>query len=118
VLADGSWIVEEGDEANDPCPLLAPIELPPPYRLRGVRRSETAWAVGARALRVASLGGVRGDELELVCDGGGLMLRIDGVPTLARVAELEAIGAARGRSWIVRARRLRGDDWEVDADPL
>jgi hypothetical protein len=61
---------------------------------------------------------VRGDELELVCDGGGLSLRIDGEPTLARIAELEAIGAARGRAWIVRARRLRGDDWEVVADPL
>jgi hypothetical protein len=43
---------------------------------------------------------------------------VDGTPTLRSARALEAIGESEGRDYVVRARRLDGDLWEVDAAPL
>jgi hypothetical protein len=117
-LADGSFLVERGDEL-DPAPLAAALELEPPYRAEARRRSGASWVVGARRIRVVeSAVPASGNEVELVWDGRERSLRVDGEPTLTAVPALEALGASRPGGWVVRARRLLDRTWEVDVEAL
>jgi YD repeat-containing protein len=59
-----------------------------------------------------------GDALELAWDGRERSVRIDDAPTLAGVPELERLGAARHRAYVVTATRLVGSEWEVAVAPL
>jgi len=43
---------------------------------------------------------------------------VDGSPTLSTVPQLERLGARRGASYVVRARRLEGRFWEVEVAVL
>jgi hypothetical protein len=118
-LPDGSYVVEGGDEPYHPAELARSLELPPPYRAEAVRRGASTWAVGASAIVVVELPGFPiGEELEVVWDGVERATRVDGVPTLASVAELAAHASARYDAWVVRAHRLRDSWWEVEAGPL
>jgi hypothetical protein len=75
--------------------------------------------VGARRIETATLADdPGGDAVELAWDGGERTVRIDGEPTLAGVPELEQLGAARHRTYVVTATRLTGSDWEVAVAPL
>jgi hypothetical protein len=119
-LADGVFLVERKTTDVDPQPLLAALAgvVEPPYRALGIRRPEL-WVVGAVGLEVVALGDdLRGSEIEVVRDEAGVRVRIDGLPAPEQVPELEGLGEARGGSYVVRARRLKGTLFEVEVEAL
>ncbi len=90
----------------------------PPYRAVARRRPEL-WAVGARTIRVLELPRDRqGDLIEVVRNADGLSIRVDGLPSLSSVPELEDLGAARFQTFVVRAERLTEALFEVEVEPL
>jgi hypothetical protein len=46
------------------------------------------------------------------------VLTVDGLRVFGSEAALERLGEAEGRHYVVRAKRLDGDLWEIEADPL
>jgi hypothetical protein len=121
VLEDGTLVIEEGLEGDDPSPLADGLEgaLPPPYRVEARRRSATTWAVGARRIDVLELDEpVDGDELSLTVHEGARELLVDGRPAFGSVRGLERWAADRFDSYALTAERLDGDLWEVRAAPL
>jgi hypothetical protein len=125
-LPDGSLVVDddgadgETSDDGDLSPLADALEgrLAPPYRAEGVRRSGSLWGVAGRRIVVVHEPGLDGDEAELVVTPGGRSLRVDGQERVARVPALEAAGGEEGSQFVVRASRLDGDLWEVEAAPL
>jgi len=118
-LADGTYVVERGDQGFDLSAFDAALALEPPYRAEAVRRTGSSWAVGARAIVVVELPEpMRGDELRLVFDGAERTVLVDGEPTLASVPELEELGSSRFHTWVVTASRIRGRLWEVEVGSL
>ena len=120
VLPDRVLLVEE-DEPEDALTVLAEgveraIEVP--YRAEGVRRDGDLWSVAARRIRVLEVKGLHGDEAELTNVGGVRELVLDGTRTLHPAPALAQAGEAEGLEYVVRARRLDGDLWEVEATPL
>jgi hypothetical protein len=59
-----------------------------------------------------------GDELTLTVQDGERTLLVDGAHAFGSMPQLEEFGSARGPSYVVRARRLDGSIWEVEAMPL
>jgi hypothetical protein len=118
-LPDGSLIVDEEQGEGDLTPLAEAVEtqIGAPYRARGVRKREDVWAVAARKIEVASFK-AHGEEIDVTLHDGTRTLTVDGAQSFGSVPPLEAIGARQGDSFVVRARRLEGDTWEVWADPL
>ncbi|MGE5272398.1 MAG: hypothetical protein ACM3QU_01315 [Verrucomicrobiota bacterium] len=118
-LADHTLLVEEGGDVE---PLAATIDettMSPPYRAEGARRSETQWAVGIRKIEVVELpDDPGGDELTLTVHDGDRNLLVDGEHAFGSIPQLEQFGSGRGGSYVVRARRLDGTTWEVEAMPL
>jgi hypothetical protein len=119
-LPDGSLVVAEDAEDGDLSPLADALEgrLAPPYRAEAVRRSGGLWGVAGRRITVVREATLEGEEVELVVTSGGRTLTVDGRPRLARAPGLEAAGAGEGAEFVVRATRLDGDLWEVEAAPL
>ena len=109
-LPDGTLLVEEGpDESLEPLAAAVEQRLKPPYRARAARQSETLWAVQARRIRVVELPNApAGETLELTPEG----LLVDGERAFGSAPELEGMGD------VVRAERLDGDLWEVQAAAL
>jgi hypothetical protein len=118
-LPDGSLLVEEqvGDGDLRPAAEAVESQVQPPYRSRGVRRDGDVWAVAARRIDVATFS-ASGDDIELSEHDGERTLTVDGAHVFGSVPELEQIGRREGDSYVVRARRLDGDLWEVTGDPL
>jgi hypothetical protein len=118
-LADQSLLVEEeqGDAGLDPLARAVEEELAPPYRAKGVRQSESVWALFANRIRVEEFH-ADGDELELVMNGDERSFSVDGSPSFGSVPALERVGEQEGESYVVRSTRLDGDLWEVRATPL
>lgn len=117
-LAGGGTVVL-GDLALDPAPLVGAIQLPAPFRARAVRRSGDLWVVAARAIEVARLAAEPGgDEVEVVWDGRAGSARVDGEEVPHGFPELDRIGRARHREYVVRAARLRDGLWEIAVSPL
>jgi hypothetical protein len=104
-------VIEEGPD--DVSALADAISLDPPFRAEAVRRSEGVWAVAGRRIEVVRLRGVDGAELEQTRSGGELTLLVDGARRFGSISALE-----RDADYTVRARRLVGDLWEVDASLL
>ena len=119
-LPDGVLVVEEDEPEEAVTALAAAVEqtVDPPYRAEAVRRDGDLWSVAARGVRVVEVDRLDGDEAELTSVGGVRRLVLDGTPTLRSARALEAIGESEGRDYVIRARRLDGDLWEVDAAPL
>jgi hypothetical protein len=119
-LEDGTLVVDEDEPDDSLAPLAEAIEssIPPPYRAEGVRRGPTTWAVAASRIQVVRVAGLTGDHAELVVTRDGRSLHVDGLATLGRAPALERIGEAEGTEYVVRADRLDGDLWEVQATPL
>jgi hypothetical protein len=109
-LPDGDLVAEEG--GGDLTPLAAAIALAPAYRAEAVRRSETAWALGARRIVVIELPGVEGTQIELSMNGDERTLRVDGDQVFGSIPALER------PDHVVRARRIAGESWEVETHPL
>lgn len=119
-LPDGTLLVEEDepDEALSPLADAVEAAIPAPYRAESVRRGPTTWAVAASRIAVAQIPGLRGDEAELVVTRDGRTLHIDARPTFGSAPELERAGEAEGAEYVVRATRLDGDLWEIEATAL
>lgn len=121
VLPDRSVLVDQEDGDAPLEPLAAAVEetLEPPYRAHGVRRTDTAWAVGARRIEVLELRpDVEGETIELSSVGGERTLTVDGSSAFGRIPQLEAAGEARAPDYALRAQRLEGSLWEIDVTPL
>ncbi len=119
-LADGSVVIEAGEDDADPSPLADALEgqVEPPYRAAAVRHDDL-WTVGARRIEVIELDpDPGGEELELSWNDGERAIRVDGEPTLGSVPALERIASERHDAWVVRASRLDGPLWEYSVAPL
>jgi hypothetical protein len=119
-LADGAVVVDGDAPSEAVRPLAAAIAamIDPPFRAEARRREETTWAVGASSIVVLEAGGLEGREVELVVTREGRALRIDGRPTFEPTPAFERAGEAEGPEYVVRANRLAGDLWEVEATAL
>jgi hypothetical protein len=111
VVLDDRFVIEDGPD--DVSALADAISLSPPFRAEAVRRSEGVWAVAARRIEVIRLPGQDGTELEQTRHGGELTFVVDGVRRFGSIAPLE-----RDSDYTVRARRLDGELWEVEASLL
>jgi hypothetical protein len=111
-LPGGDLVVEEGPSDVEPLATALERELEPPYRAEAVRRDGGLWAVAGRTIEVVELPDVAGDELELTVQGPERTLLVDGERGFGSIPALERQGQA------VRARRIDGELWEVEADPL
>jgi hypothetical protein len=120
VLPDGSLLAEDGEPDEPLAELAAAVEehLAPPYRAEAVRRGPERWAIGASRIDVASIPSLQGDEAELVASADGHQLQVDGRQAFGTVPELRRLGERVGGEFVVRAHRLDGDLWEVEASPL
>ena len=118
-LPNGEIVTDEEKPAGTVAPLAGAIEesLGRPYRAEAIRRDGDVWAVGAQRIQVAELD-APGDELQLAASGGERTLTVDGERSFGTVPELEQLGATAGRDYVVRARRVAGRVWEVEASPL
>jgi hypothetical protein len=119
-LGDGTLVVEENEPDESLAPLADAVEetIPPPYRAEAVRRGSETWAVAATRIAVASLPDLSGDEAELTSTREGKVLKVDGRTTLGSARGLERLGEAEGTEYVVRATRLDGSLWEVEATAL
>ena len=119
-LPDGTLLVEEDEPDEALAPLADAVEatIPAPYRAESVRRGPTTWAVAASRIAIVEVPGLRGDEAELVVTREARTLHIDGRPTFGSAPAFERAGEAQGGEYVVRATRLDGDLWEVEATPL
>ncbi len=120
VLSDGTLVVQEDEPDDALTPLADAVEskIPPPYRAEAVRRGPDAWAVAASRIAIVSVPGLTGDLAELVVTRDGRTLTVDGRTRLGHAPALERIGQAEGTEYVVRAERLDGNLWEVEATPL
>jgi hypothetical protein len=117
-LADDTLVVEEGDDVEPLANALDKVATQP-YRAEAARRGESQWAVGIREIDVVRLeDDPGGEELTLTVHDGERDLLVDGAHAFASVPALERYGETRGPSYVVRARRLDGTVWEVEAMPL
>ena len=121
VLPDRSVLVDEEVGDASLAPLADAIEetIQPPYRAQGVRRTPTAWAVGAQTIEVVELRpDVEGEALELSTVGGERTLTVDGSRAFGRIPQLERLAEERSADYVVHASRLDGSLWEVRVSPL
>jgi hypothetical protein len=119
-LGDGTILSEE-NESDAALQLLVTavgVRLDPPFRAEAVRRDGSRWAVGASRIATLTLPGLRGDRAELVSTREQTLLTVDGRPTTRRDEDLQRLGEAHGAEYVVRATRLEGDLWEVEASAL
>ncbi len=117
-LADDTLVIEEGVDV-EPIAVALDEVIKPPYRAEAARRGETQWAVGVRRIRVVELpDDPEGEEVILTVSGGDRSLSVDGAQVFGSIRELEELGAARGDSYVVQARRIEGSVWEVEVLPL
>jgi hypothetical protein len=118
-LPNGDLVVDEDVPENTLAPLAEAIErtLQPPYRAEAIRTDGESWGVAARRIEVVKLE-APGEELEVIANDDGRTLVVDGERAFGGVPELERIGERQGSTYVVRARRLEGTLWEVEALPL
>jgi hypothetical protein len=120
VLEDGSVILD--DELPEPAiePLAEVLDdvVKAPYRVEAVRRHGDVWAAAARRIEVLEIEGVEGEELMLTMQEGTKTLTVDGRPEFGTVPELERLASERYDSYVVEAKRLDGDLFEVRVSPL
>lgn len=119
-LEDGTLVVQEDEPDGALAALAEAVEqtTPPPYRAEAVRRGPSTWAVAASRIAIVSLPGRSGDEVELTSTRDGRVLRVDGRTTMGSIRELERVGESEGTEYVVIAKRLDDDLWEVSATAL
>ena len=119
-LPDGVLLTEQDEPDEALAELAAAVELhvTAPYKAEAVRRGPEQWAVAASRIATTRVPGLHGDEAELVSSREGRLLTVDGTPRFGSAPALERVGEAEGAEYVVRAQRLEGDLWEVEAHPL
>jgi hypothetical protein len=110
VLAD-AIVIEEGPD--DVAALTNGVTTSTPYRAVARRVAPRLWTIGVRRIEVATLTDREGETFELVSRDGFVELTVDGEPVLGSVPEL-----AREGDYVVRARRLDGELWEIETTLL
>jgi hypothetical protein len=111
-------LVEEGEDVEPLAQALDQV-VAVPYRAQASRQGESQWSVGIRELDVVELpDDPGGDEITLTVNDGDRELLVDGAHAFGSLPALERFGETRGRSYVVRAKRLDGSVWEVEALPL
>jgi hypothetical protein len=120
VLADGTLVDESDGPERELAVLAGAAEsaVSRPYRAEAVRRSGAMWAVAAQRIQVVEARGLTGDEAELVVTAAERSLTVDAERVLASVPAFEAVGRRVGAEFVVRAARIHGDLWELEAHPL
>jgi hypothetical protein len=118
-LPNGDLVVDEDQPSDTLVPLAQAVEatLRPPYRAEAMRQEEDVWGVAASRIRVESFEAA-GEELELVSNPEERVLTVDGLRVFGSEQALERLGEAEGQHYVVRAKRLDGDLWEIEANPL
>jgi hypothetical protein len=119
-LPGGRILVASGVAGFEAEPLAVALaaSIQAPYRALAVRRPEF-WVVGAFAIEIIELGtDLRGDVVEVVRDDSGVSVRVDGMPSLHPVPELERRGESRSPSYVARASRLSGTLFEIEVESL
>jgi hypothetical protein len=118
-LPNGDLVVDEDAPPDTLTPLAEALEqgIDPPYRAEAVRQEGDVWAVAGRRIRVEQFD-ADGERLELVSAAEGNTFTVDGAREFGSVATLDRIGREQGEHHVVRATRLDGDFWEIEADPL
>ncbi|HEY7603207.1 MAG TPA: hypothetical protein VH760_03010 [Gaiellaceae bacterium] len=117
-LAGDVLVVEQGEDVE---PLADAVDEVAriPYRAEAARRGESQWAVGIRELVVVDLpDDPGGQEVTLTVGDGQRELLVDGAHAFVSLPALERYGETRGPTYVVRARRIDGTAWEVEALPL
>jgi len=122
-LADGTLVVDDDLELDpgslDPLAGALEAQISPPYRAEAAWRGGSSWGVAARKIDVAELPpDVEGDEIVLSVADGERSLTVDGEPSWRRIPALEALGAARAESFVIRAERLAELAWEIEVAVL
>jgi hypothetical protein len=119
-LPDGTLVVDEDEPDDSLAPLADAIEaaVRPPYRAEAVRQGASRWSVAAVRITVIEASGLEGDEAELVTTAESSTLTIDGRAVYGSVPAFERAGEAHGSTYVVRAQRIDGDLWQVEAMPL
>jgi len=119
VLPNGDLVVDEDEPDGTLSPLAEAVEqtLAPPYRAEAVRQGDEVWAVAAQRIEVAEFE-ADGDDIELIANPDGRSLTIDGAREFGTIPELESLGAGESDAFVVRAKRLDGDLWEVTVSAL
>ena len=119
VLADGTVVVEEGEPGPASARALAAVRIPPPCRVRLVRRDGDLWAVAARTIEVVEIQpDPGGTELEVEWDGEERSVRLDGVPRLVPLPELGPVRRGRPVPYVGAFHRLHGTTWEAEIAQL
>ena len=122
-LTDGTPVLSHDDaEQHDGAlrPLQEAVEssIGRPYRIEAVRRGPDLWAVAARRVDLVEAPGLAGEEAELVSTRDGRSLHVDGKPRFGSVPAFEHAGETQGPEYVVRAARVEGELWEVQAVAL
>jgi hypothetical protein len=119
-LADGTLVVDEDEPDGALASLADAVEqaIPPPYRAEAVRKGPETWAVAASRIAIAQIPGLTGEQAELTSTREGRVLRIDARTTMGSSRELERLGETEGTEYVVLAKRLDGELWEVEATAL
>jgi hypothetical protein len=118
-VGDNTLVIEEGGDVEALAAALDGAGAKPPYRAEAVRRGPSQWAVGVRRIQVVELpDDPEGEEVTLTMREGERTVLVDGRSVFGSIPALEHVGAARGESYVVQARRLAGSLWEFRTLPL
>jgi hypothetical protein len=123
-LPDGKAVLDHEEDPQQPDGALAPLQealeasVGRPYRAEAVRRGPELWAVAAQRIELVAAPGLAGREAELVSMSDGRSLHVDGQPRFGSVPAFEQAGAEQGSEYVVRATRVDGELWEVQAATL
>ncbi|HEY7397718.1 MAG TPA: hypothetical protein VH538_05415 [Gaiellaceae bacterium] len=123
-LPDGRPVPSGDEEPPSDEKQLAPLQeaveasVERPYRVEAVRQGPDLWAVAARRIELVSVPALDGESVELVSTRDGRSLAVDGRPQFGSARALEEVGEQQGPEYVVRATRVAGDLWEVEAAAL
>jgi hypothetical protein len=118
VVEDGSVLMERDLPQGSLDPLCDAVEtrVRRPYRADAVRKTDTMWAVSARAIKLVELN-VEGDQLSLTVTRTGRELTVDGRQRYDPLPELE-LRSGLPAEFHATAIRVVGNRWELDVAPL
>jgi hypothetical protein len=118
-LANGELVADEPEPSEKLKPLAQAVDqsLERPFRAEAVRRDEDLWAVGARRIQVAELE-APGKDLQLAVNGDERTLTVDGERSFGTIPKLDQLGTGLGSEYVIRARRVSANVWEVETSPL
>ncbi|HYI74408.1 MAG TPA: hypothetical protein VEW90_03990 [Gaiellaceae bacterium] len=118
-LEDGTLIVTQDIPDGALAPVADALEetVSPPYRAATARNEGDMWTAVAESVRIVTLAGVEGDEVDFTVVGGERTLTVGGEPSAGSLPALDAL-ADEHESVALHAERVDGDLFAVDVFPL